>query len=253
MLLLFLLLGCAANSVACSCVDNSVSLANRICSSEEADELVLEVVVVDQPDAHSSLVRVDRQLVGRTDKRELTLLNGSGSMCSFSIDGAANGSRYLLFAAPDQVEAGSLLLFTCGSLSNLYAMNRMGTEIAYGVAPQVGGRTFPLSYKPFDREVLRNDCSITTGELASYSRFANLRLYANPGDGRIRFDVASGEFPPLSMMRVFSLLGQELAAFSLAEYQAGAELNLTDLPRGVLLVEVSDGVFRRTFRYLRTR
>ncbi|MGB3800940.1 MAG: hypothetical protein WA952_14085 [Lewinella sp.] len=246
-------LGYAAASFACSCVDSAVSLEQRICSANASDGLVLEVVLIDQPDTDSSVVRIDRQLVGTTESRELTLVNGSGSFCSFSIDGAAIGSRYLLFASREQVSTGRFLLFTCGNSSSLYAMNRPGTEIAYGVAPQEGRFAPQLRFEPFDRFNLGSSCPIDVGELASYSRFANLQLFANPGDGRIRFNVTTGTFPPLQQLRAYTVLGQDLGTLALSDYRAGAELDLSNLPGGLVLLEVTDGVFRRTFRYLRMR
>ena len=233
---------------ACSCVDAFVPLDVRICSAAAAGGLVLEVVLTDRQDTDSSVVRIDRQLVGTTDIQSLTLLNGNGSMCGFSIHGAERGTRYLLFAGPDELADGRLNLFTCGSTSTMYQMNASGTEIAYGVAPSVGER---MRYEDFDRAALGGSCTIDAGELAYYRQFGNLRLFDNPGNGRLRIDVTGGNFPDLTRLRAYSILGQHLLTVDLTGYEPGTELNLTRLPRGITLLEVSDGVLRRTFRYLR--
>ena len=247
-LLLLISTGYAVATRACSCVDAFVPLETRICSAAAGGGLVLEVVLTDYSDPDSSVVRIDRQLVGKTDLPILTLLNGVSSMCGFSVHGAKRGTRYLLFAGPDELTDGRIRLFTCGTSATLYQLNASGTEIAYGTPPIVGKR---MRYEPFDRAGIGASCEIKAGELAYYSQFENLRLFDNPGNGHIRLDATNGNFPDLIRLRAYSILGQHILTLDLTGYQAGAELNLTRLPRGITLLEVSDGVFRRTFRYVR--
>ena len=248
--LIALLLLLPALCRACSCVEQYVPLATRICAAESADEVVLEVVVSGHTDDAITRVRVGSVVVGSNVPEQLRLRNGDSSFCGTSIANARRGERYLLLTDSASVASGEVRLFACGTNRTIYRMNPPGTQVEYPyITPASEGRPVGLKFQPFDPG---EACTPDPGKSVPGPLDA-ISAYKNPGEGKLRLGVPTGVFPGLSSLEVFTSAGRRLAHFDLLDYLPNSVLDLTSLPCGYYLLIVSDGVYRRTLPYVITR
>ena len=75
-------------------------------------------------------------------------------------------------------------------------------------------------------------------------------VYPNPSYGEITVAISTFELSQNLQIKVFNLLGQEMQSQNLAPFQGTTKvsLDLTKLPKGIYMVEVTDGMQKKSKR-----
>jgi hypothetical protein len=239
---------------ACLCSGLHVSLPEAVCYADTSGMLVLEVTLLEVEDEYTGTARIDRSIIGQTDRGELLLSGGEYSSCRYGVLDGSVGARFLLFVDSLSIEQGSVLLHECGYNQSMYRLNEQGTEIEYGYTTESSsGRNVGVRFQPYYADALENSCSgqYPAARDVQLTAIGNLKLSNNPGNGQTSLSVDEGEFPVLRQLDVYRADGRLLTSIQLDEYKEGKPLPLDNLPRGYNIIVVTDGVNRKALPYVR--
>ncbi|MGB3800942.1 MAG: hypothetical protein WA952_14095 [Lewinella sp.] len=79
-----------------------------------------------------------------------------------------------------------------------------------------------------------------------------VQLLTNPGGSAVTLTTREGMFPALTHLACYSVDGRLLGEMGMEEYTPATPIHLPDLPVGIHLIVVTDGVYRKTLRYVKT-
>lgn len=248
-LILFSLLASSFYLAACSCGNTHFPLEDVICHADTSGGMVLELEMTIRIDNNQQArFRVVDVHVGNTNIEELNL-SGVTSCAWYMNDDDQPGSRFLYISNPDWIRDGQGELFGCGLNSNIYRMNRRGTQIEYPVG--VNGQNTRLAYRNFYAAV---SACIPGGIRVNPLR--DLVLTNNPGSGLMNLLSAAPELPEITSIDVYTSAGQivrhvEPEYFGVAGERIFPGLNLWDMPGGIYFVVVRQGDYLKTLRYVK--
>ncbi|PHI21840.1 hypothetical protein CEQ90_00705 [Lewinellaceae bacterium SD302] len=251
LLFLPLLFFCSLVGSACSCIDLHTPLEDVICNIDSTGGIALEIRVTDIA-ANGITVAVERKLVGEFDLTEFFISDGSSASCGWNVSSLAVGSRFLYFTSVWALANNSFETFTCGFSNNLYELNEQKTEINYPTQGEVfdNGRFYnaDLAWRDYPYTFAEPDCGTATGvQLTDLDR---LIAFPNPGNGRLAFRVPdNGAVKGLIRITIYNIAGRAVGK-SLYHNDAPG-INLTNLPSGVYLLQLTNGEQLRTVRYVK--
>lgn len=237
---------------ACSCTADYTSLEDRICAADTTGGLVLEIIMTSRvPGENEATFRVVNAVVG-TIERNTIILGDRYSSCAWYMGPQdLPGKRFLYFAHAGSLDDGESSLFTCYYWSNIYRMNRTGTQVEYP-GNDNGSRT-ELRYQDATSALKNPACTHNGGAPSAIvpNPLRNLSLSNNPGTGFIQITNPSEVFPEVSTVEVFDLIGKRL--FKVAPDGKGPlpPLDIQSFQPGLYLVVIRQGSFRKTLRYVK--
>ncbi len=210
-------------SLACDCFGPK-SFCEVINLDEEKKLTIIKAKKISESNYNMN-VKVLEVLQGEESRSELTIIGDSGADCLVNISIFDNGEELILAISKNDGSSirGDYFLSHCG--------------LTYVRCKDL--------INPFTGEV--EDISACLGTICNCSENnpTSFSIYPNPSDGILRISMDESEITHTTKLKIYSITGQLIQAYSATDLVFSdniLELNISNLPAGIYLIEHDIGI-----------